>query len=344
MSQRNEYPSFDRAPSGSIRFNTDSAKLELYNGEAWWEIDATSPFQNTGGTRALTFGGMTPTYKNNIEFINIDAAGNGTDFGDLISTVRSGSSAADRTRAVMLGGSTPGTPAGDVDIEKVTIASKGDAVDFGGDLLTGVRGAEAVNDRTRAVVVSGEHSAQDNIMQYITIQSSGNAVDFGDVITTSSSVKKMSSPTRGVFCMDLSTSVIEYITISTLGNSSDFGDTTVARRNSSATSNSTRGIIFGGNTPSPAADFKSMDFITLASTGNAQDFGDLSDEIGQGSAAASQTRAVMIGGVQLPSPTAFSNTIEYVQFATLGNAADFGDPNLSQRLGTSTSNGHGGLG
>ena len=39
--------------SGSIRFNTDSAKMEIYNGEAWWEIDATSPEQQTGGTRGL---------------------------------------------------------------------------------------------------------------------------------------------------------------------------------------------------------------------------------------------------------------------------------------------------
>ena len=134
MSQRNEHPSLDTAPAGSMRFNTDSAKLELYNGEAWWEIDATSPFQNT-------FGGLTNPYslKNNIQFFNVDSTGNASDFGDLISIVRSGSSAADRTRAVMLAGSTPGTPAGDVDIEKVTIASKGDAVDCGGHLLTGVR-------------------------------------------------------------------------------------------------------------------------------------------------------------------------------------------------------------
>ena len=40
-------------PSGSIRFNTDSAKMEIYNGEQWWEIDSTSPEQQTGGTRAL---------------------------------------------------------------------------------------------------------------------------------------------------------------------------------------------------------------------------------------------------------------------------------------------------
>ena len=345
MSQRIEQASRDTAPAGSIRFNTDSSKMEIYNGEAWWEIDATSPELQTGGTRALTFGGLTNPYslRNNIQFLNVDTTGNAQDFGNLLSTGRSGSSAADRTRAVIMGGSTPGTPAGDADIEKVTIASTGDATDFGGDLLTGVRGAEAVNNQTRAVLVSGEHSSTDNIMQYITIQSSGNAVDFGDVITASSSVKKMSSPTRGVFCLDVSTSVIEFITISTLGNASDFGDTTGARRNSAATSNAVRGIIFGGITPSPSATFDSMDFITLATLGNATDFGDLSTTISSNSAAASPTRAVSIGGVVSPGTT-MTNTMEYVQFASLGDAVDFGDPHLSTRLSTSTSNGHGGLG
>ena len=38
---------------GSIRFNTDSSKLEIYNGEAWFEIDSTSPEEQTGGTRGL---------------------------------------------------------------------------------------------------------------------------------------------------------------------------------------------------------------------------------------------------------------------------------------------------
>ena len=49
----NEHPSLETATSGSIRFNTDSSKLEIYNGEAWWEIDATSPELQTGGTRGL---------------------------------------------------------------------------------------------------------------------------------------------------------------------------------------------------------------------------------------------------------------------------------------------------
>ena len=54
-----EYQVIGNATSGSIRFNTDSSKLEIYNGEAWWEIDATSPEQQTGGTRGLFAGGYT---------------------------------------------------------------------------------------------------------------------------------------------------------------------------------------------------------------------------------------------------------------------------------------------
>ena len=46
-----EYPSLDIPPAGSIRFNTDSNKLEIYNGEQWWNIDSTSPNEQTGGTK-----------------------------------------------------------------------------------------------------------------------------------------------------------------------------------------------------------------------------------------------------------------------------------------------------
>ena len=48
MSQTNEYPSLGTPPAGSIRFNTDSSKMEIYNGEQWWEIDSTSPEEQTG--------------------------------------------------------------------------------------------------------------------------------------------------------------------------------------------------------------------------------------------------------------------------------------------------------
>ena len=51
-----EYPSLGTPPAGSIRFNTDSAKMEIYNGDKWWNIDSTSPEVQTGGTRGVHFG------------------------------------------------------------------------------------------------------------------------------------------------------------------------------------------------------------------------------------------------------------------------------------------------
>ena len=64
-----EHPSLETATSGSIRFNTDSSKLEIYNGEAWWEIDATSPEQQTGGTRGFFHGGLNPSLTDTINHV-----------------------------------------------------------------------------------------------------------------------------------------------------------------------------------------------------------------------------------------------------------------------------------
>ena len=84
MSQTNEYPSLDKAPAGSIRFNTDSAKMEIYNGEQWWEIDSTSPELHTGATRGILYAGATSGGRDNvIQFIQVDTTGDAVDFGDL---------------------------------------------------------------------------------------------------------------------------------------------------------------------------------------------------------------------------------------------------------------------
>ena len=69
-SDEQELPSYNQAPAGSIRFNTDSKKLEVYilgpvgygtlpNG-IWMEVDSWSPDLLTGGTRGL-FAGSNPS-------------------------------------------------------------------------------------------------------------------------------------------------------------------------------------------------------------------------------------------------------------------------------------------
>ena len=115
MSQTNEYPSLDTPPAGSIRFNTDSNKMEIYNGEQWWNIDSTSPNEQTGGTRGLYAGGQSNS--DTIDFVNIDSTGNATDFGNLISSREGVVGSGDRTRGVFFAGD--GSPE-NVDIQHVT--------------------------------------------------------------------------------------------------------------------------------------------------------------------------------------------------------------------------------
>ena len=56
-------------PVGAIRFNTDSSKLEYYEGNQWVNIISTSPYQQTGGTRGVMGGGVNPGTNNIIQYI-----------------------------------------------------------------------------------------------------------------------------------------------------------------------------------------------------------------------------------------------------------------------------------
>ena len=133
-----EHPSLETATSGSIRFNTDSSKLEIYNGDQWWEIDATSPESHTGQTRGFISGGGTPSQVNIIEFANMTSTGNLTDFGDINNRVNGPAGSADRTRGITSGGYQSPTGAYINNIDFITIASAGNAQDFG-DLLVAKR-------------------------------------------------------------------------------------------------------------------------------------------------------------------------------------------------------------
>ena len=116
-------------PVGAFRFNTDSSKLEYYDGNQWVNVTSDSPEVQTGGTRGCIAGGTTPTYLNTIEQVNIATTGNAADFGDLTATNAELSAVSSRTRGVF--GSVGGSS---VDISYITISSLGDAIDFGGDL------------------------------------------------------------------------------------------------------------------------------------------------------------------------------------------------------------------
>ena len=357
-----ELPSYNQAPAGSIRFNTDSKKLEVYilspvgygttpNG-IWMEVDSWSPQLQTGGTRGLLMGGYNPsnTYLDEIVYINVDTTGNSLSFGELTVSDRNhvAGGVSDKTRAVNAGGAKhPGTYT--ADMEFVTMASTGNATDFGADITQARAGMGALSNGTRGIFAGGYNgpATRYDIIDYITIQSTGVAAqDFGDLTVSRQNPGSICSSTRGILSGGRSNptyyNTIDYITMSTLGNASDFGDLTEIRGliTLGVTSNSVRGVIFGGFTPSGVQYLDTIDYVTISTLGDATDFGNLTQAKGVGGGVASSTRAVMMGGV---SPT-YRDSIEYVQIMSTGDAIDFGDLNTQATgHGSGVSNGHGGF-
>ena len=337
-----EYPSQDKPSSGSIRFNTDSSRLEIYNGDQWFDIDSTSPEEQTGGTRGFWAGGEAPSKTNVIQFVNIDSTGNTVDFGDASYTLSGHTAFSSRTRGLIMGGSLGPQPTNYANtIEFVTMSSQGNTVDFG-DSITNTAQRASLASSTRGVMIGGLlGGARYNIMDYVTIAQTGNGVDFGDLPVANNGGHALSSPTRGLFAGGYEgsfTNAIRYITISTLGNGADFGDLTRTTRYPSTSANAVRGVFAGGANPSRQ---DTIDFITMASLGNAKDFGNLSTSISdfhQG--AASPTRGVFAGG----STGSLIDTIQYVQIMTTGDSVDFGNLLAANQYCAGFSNGHGGLG
>ena len=215
----------DSVPTGAIRFNTDSNKMECFNGTKWMQIAVSSPDLD-GGTRALAGGGLNPSINAEIMYWNIASAGNAADFGDLTEARGFTSGASSRTRAVFAGGGTPTI----VDtIDYVTFASTGDAVAFGE--LGGTdrwHGAGASN-QTRGLFAGGETPTRLDEIDYITIASTGDAKDFGDLTTTIySMLGACASHIRGMWTGGYTGSVwtnsIQFITIATTGNAAEWGD------------------------------------------------------------------------------------------------------------------------
>ena len=302
-------------PSGALRFNSDSGKLEYYNGEAWWQIDNFSADNATGGARGLFMGGQFPgsptSSTNTIDYITISTTGNAIDFGDTSVERRGGSGLSSSTRGILAGGVTTAPTRVNV-IDFVTISSTGNATDFG-DLLNTNTAIGSVSNSTRGIYSGGSTPTTTNVIQYITIASTGNAVDFGDSIrAVAGQSAGVNSSTRGIFAGGNPDNTIEFVTIATTGNAQDFGDMVQGQTEGPAgASNSTRGILYGGELQPAGTVTNNINYITIATTGNTTDFGDISSSPIRGlGGVSSPTRASFGGGIN-PAAT-FLNTIEYI--------------------------------
>ena len=336
-------------PPGSIRFNTDSAHLEYWQGTVWLEFEASSEHigvstaaagesrAGTGVRGVITTGYDGSARSDAIEYLTISTLGNGVDFGNL-TVARSGNrGGSSRTRALFMGGMNPSSA--DVNtIDFVTIASTGNATDFNSDLLHVQRDGVAFSNQTRALFAGGQAS-NNNTINAINIATTGiTANDFGDLISGLGGMAGCANAVRGIFAGGGSSNVISYVTIPSYGNAQDFGDLLGTQEAISGASNPIRGVLAGGSAPSPS-NSNVIQFISITTTGNSQDFGDLTAARQSTMATASPTRAIFAGGAT-PSGT---NVIDYVEIMTTGNAVDFGDANVAGWTGDGVSNGHGGL-
>ena len=349
-----EKSSLNTPPAGSIRFNTDSAKLEIYNGDKWWEIDSTSAQEQTGGSRGLMLGGYYQPeggVVNTIQYINIATTGNAQDFGDLQAIGYGNASFSNRIRGIYLDNN-PNN-------QYINLTSTGNSVSTGDAQASGEFGRSAAANDIRGIY---QFDNGTNTMEYFTIATDAKGQDFGDAMSTYTGKGCCgASPTRYIFgggagspWSSAQYNAIQYVTFQTLGNAADFGDLTQARAGCRSTGgNAIRGIYAGGYSPvanpSPVLNSEVIDYTTIATLGNSIDFGDMSEDSENPAIMTSSTRAVLAGGNNgSPTPNNVLAWMEYVQIMTTGNSVDFGDFASGvngDKIGNAgpMSTGHGGL-
>ena len=334
--------------AGAFRFNTDSSQLEIYDGNQWTGVLATSPEQQTGGTRAMSVAGEGPGgATSNIQLINMASTGNSVQSNGAYyagKTYLGGTSS--RTRAVFFGGYSTVN-----DMYYNEIASDGSSIDFGN--LTSARwGVAGASNGVRGLAMGGTLgpgtvTAGESFIEYVTISSTGDSKDFGDLTYEPGAGYAVNSPTRAIcyggyddVANDSATNM-DYVTTSTLGNAADFGNLSEGVYLTNGCSNAVRGIRFGGYASGAGVRRNNIEYVQLATLGDMIDFGDLTQITSNAGSASSPTRGINMGGTEGPN---ILQTIDYITIMSTGNAIDFGDMSAYPiKSNVGVSNGHGGL-
>ena len=198
--------------------------------------------------RGISAGGTNPAKQTSIEFVTIASAGDATSFGDLTVKRSMGGGSGDATRGIIMGGGSGTNPASgeEKSIDFITIATLGDAQDFG-ELANAARTRTGnLSNSTRAVVAGGyvDPSPGDTShIDFVTIQTKSNATDFGDLTGNKEGMGGASSEIRGLFAGGTGViNTIDFITIASTGNAVDFGDMNTGRKNFGGFSDSHGGL------------------------------------------------------------------------------------------------------
>ena len=246
------------------------------------------------GTRHLSFGGdyntdtINETYSNNILYKSSTSSGNTSNFGDLV---------------------------------------------YGGKWLSGAGSniSRAIATGRRTSSITGTQA-----MDYVTVGSTGNGTDFGDHTVPRAFGGSMSNGTL-LFTTNGSYSYSpynydsqEYVTIASTGNGTDAGNMVSDElRSVGSCPGDSRGGQVGGyiSSGSPSYYTNEITYITFHTSNDASDFGNLHDIMEGSGGMCSKTRWVMPGGNKYVGGYTYQARMDYVNPASTGNGADFGDEN-----------------
>ena len=322
-------------------------------------------------TRGMVMTGFTDTPANVtlniIEYIELGSLGNAVDFGDASATVSSSAGVGNLTRAMRGGGGEgtyPSLPAATT-IDYFTIASTGDATDFG-DLVDASKGLTAASQSHGGVAISdGNPRVLDNwymlpgdgnlvclgpgdnrsyTTEWLNINQKSNTIDWGD-LTVIRRICAGGADTIRSFMFggyDVSNNGIDNIEMSFWqhkGGWSDWGDLiNGAAYNTGGMGNTTRVI---------AETSSSIEYFSPTSAGNGTDFGDMTAASGARSNqnSSNDTRGLLWCGAPGSADTMVDD-ITYITLASTGNDTDFGDATASRTnlvgTGSATRAVHGG--
>ena len=228
------------------------------------------------------------------------------------------------------------------DINLITIASTGNATDFGDMSIKRNGGVGNASSSTRALVAGGyniDTTANVSSIDYIVMSSSGGGNDFGDLTEVANSFGGVSNNSRGIFggFYPSYSGALSFVTIASTGNSTNFGSLLERADLIGGINSPTRGI-FSGLSVSPVPEgsgslVSRTEFVSITSLGNSQEFGNLSVARNAVGGCSSSTRGLVSGGLT-PS---LSDVIDFCTIATLGDFTDFGNLSVARRSGASCS-------
>ena len=232
-------------------------------------------------TRAVYGGGYWPSGNNTINYNTFATQGNGIDFGDMLVDKGKRAGFNSLVRGIFAGGGSdaPNHTKKD-EIDYITIASTGNATDFG-NLVAGTDRVHGFSSPTRGLTmggITGTPGTTVNTVNYVTIASTGNANDFGDLTDARNMTSTAANNTRGL-CLggadspQMAMNVIDYVTIASTGNFQDFGDLTYGGRVGGAVADPIR--IVQGQGIDASANRTQLQYVTIATLGNSMGFGDL---------------------------------------------------------------------